>query len=163
MADIVVKRDFKTTEADQASTNRGLAGRPQPGDPLFQSGAITEAQHISGAASSGIPAATLNRLDRRAVWLYDNYANAIAFATAGLIDTTTLVKAVDRITNAPGANLAAQTPPTDFHASQAPSNVMFLDINGDFVYAIDDNAGAGRTVFAMTVGGRQNGPIEITV
>jgi len=163
MADIVVKVDFKNTEADQASTNGDLAGRPQPGDPLFQDGTISASDHMKGLASSGIPASTLNNLDNRYVWLYDSYANALAFAATGLIDTTTLVKTVDRLTGLAGVVLAAQTGPTDFHQGEAPKNVMSLDNNGDFVYSIDDDTGAGRTVYAMTIGGRQNGPTEITV
>ena len=164
MALIVTKVDFKNTEADQASTNRDLAGRPQPGDPLFQNGTITIAEHVRGEASSGIPAATLNNLDNRYVWLYDSYANAIAFATAGLVDATADVETVDRLTGlATGTNPVAQTAPTDFHQGEAPKNSLLLDANGDFVYALDDNGGAGVTYFAMTIGGRQNGPTSITV
>ena len=77
---------------------------------------------------------------------------------------TTLVENVDRLTGAAdGTNPVAQTAPDDFHQSESPGNSLALDNNGDFVYAIDDAAGAGRTVFAMTTGGRQNGPTEITV
>jgi hypothetical protein len=161
MAFIVNKTDFKNTEADQASTNRGLAGAPQPGDPLYQNGSITVAEHVTGEKSSGIVDPYL--VDSRKVWLYGNYSNAIAFGAAGLISNT-LLETVDRLTGLPtGINPDPQTAPTNFHDSEAPGNSLVLDNNGDFVYAIDDDSGAGRTVYAMTTGGRQNGPIAITV
>ena len=164
MAFIVNKTDFKNTEADQASVNRGIAGRPQPGDPQFQSGNITISEHVQGLKSSGIPQSTLRRVDQRSVWIYDTYANAISFGAAGLIDVTSLIETVDRITNLPtGDNPAAQTAPDDFHKSEAPGNSILLDNNGDFIFAIDDDEGNGRTVFLATVGGRQNGPVQITI
>ena len=174
MAFIPVKVSFRDTEADNASVRQGLAGRPQPGDPLFQNGTITAAEYARGEASSGIPSTpvntgyfgqtSINRIESRKVWLYDTYANALAFGATGLINGATLVEGVNRLTNlADTVKVGAQTAPTDFHESEAPGNVMNLDSMGDFVYAIDDNAGAGRTVFAATVGGIQNGPVAITV
>ena len=174
MAFIPVKVSFRTTEADGASVSRGLAGRPQPGDPLFQDGTISASDHMQGIQSSGISSTpvntgyfgqtSINRIEARHVWLYDSYANALAMGATGLIVTTTDAEGVDRLTGAAdGVALVAQTAPTDFHVSEAPGNVFNLDSNGDFVYALDDNSGAGVTYYANTVGGRQNGPVTIKV
>ena len=174
MAFIPIKVSFRSTEADDASVSRGLAGRPQPGDPRFMSGDITVAEHITGDKSSGIPSTpkntgyfaqtSVNAIEARKVWLYDTYANAIAFGATGLINTVTAAEGVDRLTFlADGVALAAQSTPTDGARVDGPVTPLLLDSNGDFVYALDDNSGAGVTYFANTVGGRQGGPVSITV
>lgn len=159
MALVVKKFQVKTTEADGGSVSRDLAGRPQPGDPLYQNGSITESEHIQGLKSSGIPQSTLNKIWSRKVNVYDSYANALAFGAAGLIAN---METVDRLTNLPTGDVIVQAAPTDFHQSPAGQVGVDVDANGEVVVAVEDGGGP-LTVYYTSIGGRQDGPTELVV
>jgi hypothetical protein len=171
MAFVALKIPMKTTEADGGSVLEDLAGRPQPGDPLFQDGTISESDHVKGFASSGIPNAArnesyfgqtnINPVDARKVFVYDTYANALAFEATGLIGSGVL-QGVDLITGLPDGVGITQTAPDDFHQSEeGAGDYPRVDNNGFCNISVDD---ASHTeVFITSVGGRQGGPQKVLV
>ena len=157
MAFVVLNIPMQNTEADVASVAAQFAGRPQPGDPLVMSGGITEAEHIAGEKSSGIPNADVNSMDARIVNVYDTYANALAYGATGLVSSS-LLQGVNLLTGAAdGVGITQQEPG---HASGHAGPTIAAD--GTLNIAVDDEA-APKTVYLMSGGGRQTIPKTVIV